>query len=242
MVDAARERVRYNKRLAKTAKRAFWELSGGIARCGHCGRALTCVWTGTKQKPRFYYRCNTRFMHGPEGCGHLKNHRAETIEEAVWREVSSPLKEPERLRTGVERYIEQERDSSRNTEHEKRLWAKQLANVDAKRSRYQEMAAEGLIDFDELRSKLGALEADRTTATRELEVLSARAERLASLKLETEALIGAYADKASRGLEFYNPDDKHAAYRALGVTYLAHQDRPPELIIEAMRSNLRTPS
>ena len=51
VVDAARERVKNNKRPAKTGKRAFWELSGGIARCGHCGRALTCVWTGTKEKP-----------------------------------------------------------------------------------------------------------------------------------------------------------------------------------------------
>jgi chromosome segregation ATPase len=164
------------------------------------------------------------------------------IEDAVWREVSSLLKEPERLRTGVERYIEQESRSSGDVEHEMRLWSKQLASVDAKRSRYQDMAAEGLIDFDELRSKLGALEADRRTAAREIEVLSARAERLASLKLETEALIGTYADKASRGLDLYTPDDKHAAYRALGVTYLAYQDKPPELTIEAIRSNTETPS
>ena len=107
-------------------------------------------------------------MHGPEGCGHLKNHRAETIEDAVWREVSSLLKEPERLRTGVERYIEQERRGSGDAEQEMRLWTKHLADADAKRSRYQDMAAEGLIDFDELRSKLAALEADRRTAVREL--------------------------------------------------------------------------
>jgi hypothetical protein len=54
--------------------------------------------------------------------------------------------------------------------------------------------------------------------------------------------VGAYTDKASRGLEFYNPDDKHAAYKALGVTYLAYQDRLPELSIEAIRCNLETPS
>ena len=88
------------------------------------------------------------------------------------------------LAYGVERYIEQERRGSEDTERKMRLWAKQLADVDAKRSRYQEMAAEELIDFEELRAKLGTLETDRKTATRELEALSARAERLASLKLE----------------------------------------------------------
>ncbi len=237
VVDAARERVKNNKRPAKTAERSFWELSGGIARCGHCGRALMSVWTGTKEKPRFYYRCNSRFMQGPEGCGHRKNHRAEAIEDAVWREVSSLLKEPERLRTGVERYIEQERRGSEDTEREMRLWSKQLADVDARRSRYQDMAAEGLIDFGELRSKLDTLEADRKTATRELEALSARTERIASLKLEAEALIEAYSEKARTGLDLYMPEDKHAAYKALGVTVLAHQDDPLEIAIKAIRSN-----
>jgi hypothetical protein len=57
-------------------------------------------------------------------------------------------------------------------------------------------AAEGLIDFDELRAKLEGLEADRKTAAREFEAVRSRAERLASLKLETEALIEAYSSKA----------------------------------------------
>jgi hypothetical protein len=52
-----------------------------------------------------------------------------------------------------------------------RTWAKQLAAVDAKRSLYQDMAAENLIDFDELRTKLAALEIDRKTAVRELEAV-----------------------------------------------------------------------
>ncbi len=68
--------------------------------------------------------------------------------------------------------------------------------MDAKRSRYQDMAAEGLIDFDELRAKLDALETDRKTAVREWEAIRHKAERLASLKLKTETLIEAYSRKA----------------------------------------------
>ena len=146
------------------------------------------------------------------------------------------------MRTGVERYIEQERRGSEDTEREMRLWTKQLADVDAKRSRYQEMAAEGLIDFDELRSKLGTLEAGRKTATRELEALSARAERIASLKLAAEALVEAYSAKAGRGLDLYTPEDKHAAYKALGATVLVSQDAPAEITFGVLRSNSETPS
>ena len=129
----------------------------------------------------------------------------------------------------------------RDPEREVRLWAKRLADVDAKRSRYQEMAAEGLIDFDELRSKLDALETDRKTATRELEALSARAERLASLKLETEALIEAYSSKACAGLDFYTPQDRFDAYKALGLKVIAHPDGTTELTGGPLRSNLESP-
>jgi hypothetical protein len=61
--------------------------------------------------------------------------------------------------------------------------------------------AEGLIDFDELRSKLSALEADRKTAAHDLQAVRDKAERLASFKLKTEALIEAYSRKARLGLD-----------------------------------------
>lgn len=45
------------------------------------------------------------------------------------------------------------------------------------------MAAEGLIDFDELRAKLAGLEETRETARRELEALKARPEDSARVLL-----------------------------------------------------------
>jgi hypothetical protein len=122
-------------------------------------------------------------------------------------------------------------------EHEMRVWAKRLAEVDAKRSRYQEMAAEGLIDFDELRTKLGALEAERKTAARELEAVRGKAERLASLKMETEALIEAYSSKAYGALDLYTPQDRFDAYKALELKMIAHPDGTVELTGGLLRSN-----
>ena len=146
--------------------------------------------------------------------------------------------EPERLRAGVARMLEDERRY--DPQHEMRVWAKRLAEVDAIRSRYQEMAAEDLIDFDELRAKLGALEADRKTAARELEAVRDRAERLASLKLETEALIEAYSSKAHAGLDLYTPQDRFDAYKALGLKVIAHPDGTIELIGGPLCSDLES--
>ena len=188
----------------------------------------------TKGRPqRFYYRCPNRAGNGPKACPNGKNHRAEIAEAEVWEEVSSLLKEPERLRAGIERYIEQEHRG--DPEREMRVWAKRLADVDAKRSRYQDMAAEGLTDFDELRAKLDALETDRKTAARELEAVRDKAEHLASLKFKTEALIEAYSRKARLGLDLYTPQDRFDAYKALGAKLIAHPDGTRELIVGVLR-------
>ena len=233
-VDAARERVKNNRPAAKTGDR-FWELSGGIWRCASCGRAMSGTRVGSKGKKRFYYRCPNHAMNGPEACPNNKNHQVERAEAEVWEEVSSLLKEPERLRTGVARMLEEQRCG--DPKPEMRLRAKRLADVDAKHSRYQDMAAEGLIDFDELRAKLDALETDRKTAARELEAIRDEAEWFASLKLETEALIEAYSKKARAGLDHYTPQDRHDAYRALGLNITAHPAGTVELTGSALCSN-----
>jgi hypothetical protein len=195
---------------------------------------------GSEGRKRFYYRCPNYTANGAKACSNKKNIRAEPVEAEVWAEVRSWLKNPERLRAGVQSYIEQERRG--DPEGEMRLWAKRLAEVDVKRSRYQDMAAEGLIDFDELRSKLDGLEADRKTAARELEAVRSKAERLASLELETEALIEAYCSKARAGLDLYTPQDKFDAYKALALRVIAHPEGTMELIGGPLRSNEKTPS
>jgi chromosome segregation ATPase len=137
-------------------------------------------------------------------------------------------------------------DNTSVPEGKMRLWGRRLAEVDAKRSRYQDMAAEGLIDFDELRAKLDALEAKRRMASRELEAVRSKAERLASLKLEIEALIEAYSSKARAGLALYTSQDKFDAYKALersvGLRLIAHPDGTPELTLGPLCSNEKTPS
>jgi hypothetical protein len=69
------------------------------------------------------------------------------------------LKDPNRLRSGLQELIEEERRAvRRNPDKEVEVWAKKLAEVDQKRGDYQDQQAEGLITLDELSSKLTALE------------------------------------------------------------------------------------
>jgi len=64
-------------------------------------------------------------------------------------------------------------------------------------------AAEGLITFDELRAKLGALEEARQTARKGLAALEARIERLQSLERDRDALLEMHSRKLRQPLDLH---------------------------------------
>lgn len=118
----------------------------------------------------------------------------------VWDTISALLKEPERLRAGLDAVIEREKAAAHgDTEAQTRLWLNKLAEVDPKRARYQQMAAEDLIDFDELRARIAELDETRRTADRELRDLRGRQEQIRQLEEDRDVLLEHYAGLAPDG-------------------------------------------
>ena len=112
----------------------------------------------------------------------------------MWDLVSGLLKDPERLRAGLEKLVEEERRSVRGNPHkEVEVWANKLSEVDRKRSAYQDQQAEGLITLEELRTKLSDLEEIRSVALAELETLRSRREQIERLEDDADALLKHYA-------------------------------------------------
>ena len=72
----------------------------------------------------------------------------------MWEKLCSILTNPEKLRAGLEEMIERERKAMTGdpVKDAARL-KKRLQKLADTRSRYQQMAAEGLIDFEELRAR-----------------------------------------------------------------------------------------
>jgi hypothetical protein len=100
------------------------------------------------------------------------------------------LSDPDRLRTGLEKMVEEER-AGLHTDPDQyaEVWVEKLAEANRKRSGFQDMAAEGLITFDELRAKLAKLEESRTFAQLELEALEVRRTRLQDLERDKATLL-----------------------------------------------------
>jgi site-specific DNA recombinase len=246
-IEAARAAIEGNRVPARAGRR-FWELTGGIARCGECSWTMCATHaTTTKRGRRYaydYYRCSNRDRHGLEACANSHKPRADKLEPEVWGFVSNLLKSPELLRAGLERLIEDERKAVRgNPRREAEIWAGKLSEVERKRSAYQDQQAEGLITLDELRTKLAALEETRTVARRELAALNARRELIEDLERDAETLLEHYASMVPDALDNLTPEERHRVYKMLRLNIIMYADGLIEIagaftgLLEANPSN-----
>jgi site-specific DNA recombinase len=232
LVEAARQTVHSYRPISKAAGR-FWELSGSIMRCTICGRVMKPQKSGYKTRSGekryvYYYRCPRAYGYDGE-CSHRKNHRADKLEPAVWDLVSGLLKDPERLREGLERMIEEERKGvGGDPEREARMWLEKIADADRKRSGFQDMAAEGLITFDELRAKLADLEETREFVRNELEALEESQARLRDLEQNADALLERCVGTVPEAVDELAPEERHRVYKMLRLVVKVQ----PEGILE----------
>ncbi|HVF00231.1 MAG TPA: zinc ribbon domain-containing protein [Rubrobacteraceae bacterium] len=232
LVEAARVAIERNRKPSRAGRR-FWELTGGVARCKECGLVMNATHSTKTKKGRLYaydyYRCSTRNRYGGEACTNSNRPRAEELEGQVWEFVFGLLTEPEQLREDMEKMVELERKDVRgDLERETRVWLEKLAEADSKRSGFQDMAAEGLITFDELREKLVGLEEGRKVAEGELKALEAKRSRLEQLEQDKETVLEAYAAMAPEGLEALTSEERQRLYKILRLEVLVPERGPVE--------------
>jgi site-specific DNA recombinase len=223
-VDAARKAIEGNCRISSAGRR-FWELSGGILYCGECGwrMATHSVSAGKSKKQRYsYYVCSRVMLHGKDACPQ-KRLRGEGVETQVWEFVSGLLKDPQRLRVGLDAMIEQERNGMRgDPEGESKAWLEKLAEADQMRAGYQELAAKSLMTLDELGEKLEQLDETRKTAHKELGALKTRRETVEALERDRDILLESYAGLVPEKLDALSPEKRHRIYKRLRLRAVAN--------------------
>lgn len=196
LVDVARARIADNRPPSHNAGRT-WSLSGGVLICGECGHPMqTDRRRNRKDATIFhhYYRCSQRRRNGAEACAQGKSFAAEKIEEQVWSVVVALTENPWEMVRAADRAVARERARLHgDPDREGAFWLDRLAALDQQRSRAQEMALRGLLDYDELGTKLSQLEADRETARRELEASRGRLTHVRALE-EMRASLQRYAE------------------------------------------------
>jgi hypothetical protein len=233
VVEAARKSLKDNARKPSKAAKRFWELSGGILRCDECGHTLSPNSAHKKKSGgRFhYYSCRSRYNTGPSrDCSNRKFLRAEQIEEQVWGFVRGLLRDPERIRAGIDRLIEEERtDAGRDPGKDAEFWSRKMTEVEVERRGYHRLAAKGHMTDEELVAALSELDEVRETAERELETARARGEALRRLEHDRDALMESYAGMVSETLEDLAPEERHRIYKLLRLGVRYRPDWPLEI-------------
>jgi Recombinase zinc beta ribbon domain len=177
------------------------------------------VRTGQTQAPKryYYYYCKKHYEE-QDTCPNSKNYRADKLEAAVWGLVSELLQNPEQVRADLEEMIEREREEVRGEpDRSTKVWLEKLAEVDRMRSGYQEMAAKGLMTFEELGVRLEELGNTRSVATRELEALRTHQEHIEGLERDKDSLLESYVGMVPQGLDSLSPEERHRIYKMLRV-------------------------
>lgn len=159
--------------------------------------------------------------------------------------MCSILTDPEQLRDDLERLIEQERQCVRgDPEREVRTWLEKLSEIDRKRTRYIDLAADGIMSRDELKAKLARLEETRETAENELNALRTRQEKPEELQRDKDTMLEQHTTLAPEALDSLAPEERHRLYKMLKLRVVAHFDETIELTGDLMGaaavSNLET--
>jgi hypothetical protein len=134
------------------------------------------------------------------------------------------------LREGLDSMIEEQRRSLRgDPTRETRAWLEKLAALDRKRSGYLDLAAEGIMGRDELRSKLAELQEFRQTAERELTAIEERKERLEQMERDRNVLLERYAGVVPESLNALTSEERHQLYKLLRLEVVAYPDKSLEV-------------
>jgi hypothetical protein len=173
----------------------------------------------------FYQRCVHRWHNGKDACTNGKNFNVTTVEPPVWQFVSNLLKDPAKVRMGLDALIERERkgvlgDPSR----EVKIWLDKLAEADRMRRGYQEQTTKGLMTLDELEEHLKRIEEVRKAAQEELVAIEGCCQRLEELEHDRDALLERYAGMVPEALDSLGPEERHRIYKMLRLKVLAYPE------------------
>jgi hypothetical protein len=163
---------------------------------------------------------------GGNACPHRRSHRADVLESAVWRAVSKLLADHEEVRRGFEARIRLECGGAPcgDPGATERALLERTLEATRERSAYQEMAAKGLMTFDELGSRLKEIEESRAVILRELKEVGRRRAGVESLEGDRDALLASYAASDPEALGRLRPEERNRIYRMLRLKVLLGAD------------------
>jgi DNA repair ATPase RecN len=126
------------------------------------------------------------------------------------------LKDPEKIRQGLEALIRQQgEETHENSAKTAQEWEDKLDEYAWLRRAYQDQQAAGLMSMDELRLRLEELDEGRKVAEAELKILRRSHERMEDLKKDRDAVFASLERRIPEALDDLSGEDRNRLYRML---------------------------
>lgn len=155
--------------------------------CGQNMQAHTAK--ASDARPYCYYRCRKVSDYGPQAYSQ-KGIRVDKVEPLVGDFVSGMLKNPEKIRRGLEVLIQRDhKGAHQDSTREAAAYEKKLADYAHLRRAYQEQQAVGAMTLDKLRLRLEELDDARVATETEVSALRRSQERVEELKKDRDVVI-----------------------------------------------------
>jgi site-specific DNA recombinase len=171
----AAERLEQNKRFS--ARRTIEPtLLTGMLVCGECGYAYYRTSTRTSHRKLYYYRClgsdDYRYTNG-RIC-QSKPIRQDYLDGVIWKQVVELLEDPALIRHEIQRRLQEIQDSN-PTQKRKEVIGREIARQQKGIEKLLDAYQEGLLELDELRSRMPHLRKRSEALQSELRSLEATA-------------------------------------------------------------------
>ena len=166
--ELAHEQLEHNKRHA-TRRTIEPTLLQGMLVCNDCGYAYYRTSTRTSKRKLYYYRClgsdDYRYRHG-RVC-HNPPVRQDFLDDVIWRHVIELLEDPTLIETEINRRIKAVKHSSLSKRRQDTI-DKELTRIRKGINNLLDAYQEGLVELEELRSRMPALRKREKTLVTEL--------------------------------------------------------------------------
>jgi site-specific DNA recombinase len=210
---AVAEQLAENKKRKRAQLAGIHHLLQGLVVCPNCGYAYHGIRTISKKKEYRYYRCSGADARHPGGERLCDNQQvqAETLEQAVWDDVCSLLRDPVRLEAEYQRRLN---GTQTGENPERQQLADRIAKVRRGITRLIDAYADGLLQKEEFEPRL-------RSARERLGRLETQEQAQAGREREHEDLrlvlgqFQAFAEQVRQGLDKANGAARREIIRAL---------------------------
>lgn len=229
VVDRARARVSENLPSAKVGSRS-WELSGGVLKCGDCGRNMISYRRATSAgRYLHYYRCRPGSRMDVEACPNRRSHPADDLEHqaaSMFETNASSGRLLELFDRAVEEQAGGQANARRASTERRAALAEKLSALELERKGYLRQNARGVLSDGELDHMLADVDDQSEGISQEMRAAQDEAEAAKRIEVARHSLLSAdWAEDpdAVQPGEYLtlaaSPEEVRAAYTRLGAKF-----------------------